>query len=215
MSTRTASSIRTRLDTAHLYAITPDTDPDRIQSLVTAWVRGGADIVQLRHKSLARGGLLDLASRLAGIVHDGGGLLIVNDHVDIALLADADGVHLGDDDVSVRAARAIAGPDLLIGASASTPHAALRKVSDGADYIGSGPAFASPLKPEKRVIGPEGVAAVATAVDVPVFAIGGVDEAAIPLLVSAGMRRACAIRALSEADDPAVAVRRMREALLA
>jgi thiamine-phosphate pyrophosphorylase len=215
MSSRATTSARTRLEEAHLYAITPDADPDRVVDLVEAWMQGGAEIVQLRHKSLARGAVLDLAGRLAETVHRAGGLLIVNDYVDIALLAGADGVHLGDDDMSVSGARSMAGPDLIVGASASTPTAALRKVADGADYIGSGPVFATPLKPDKRVIGPAGVAAVAAAVEVPVFAIGGVSEANISELVAAGVRRACAIRSLAEADDPAATAARMREALSA
>jgi thiamine-phosphate pyrophosphorylase len=215
VSSRATTGARNRLEAARLYAITPDADPDRVVDLVAAWMRGGAEIVQLRHKSLARGGLLDLAGRLAETVHSAGGLLIINDYVDIALLAGADGVHLGDDDISVSGARSIAGPDLIIGGSASTPAAALSKVADGADYIGSGPAFGTPLKPDKRVIGPEGVAAVASAVEVPVFAIGGVSEANIPQLGAAGVRRACAIRALAEPADPAATAARMREALSA
>jgi len=81
------------LDAARLYAITPDAEPDAVVGLVGAVLRGGADVVQLRHKTLARGALLDLAGRLAAMVHDAGRLFIVNDHLDIALIAGADGVH--------------------------------------------------------------------------------------------------------------------------
>lgn len=213
MAAQTTTQVHSRLQAARLYAITPDAEPERVIELVTAWMRGGAEIVQLRHKSLARGALLELAGRLAGIVHQGSGLLIVNDHLDIALLAGADGVHLGDDDLSVRAARGVAGPGPLIGASASSPAAAVFKVAEGADYIGAGPAFGTPLKPDKRVIGPAGVAAVAAAVEVPVFAIGGVSAETLPSLVAAGVRRACAIRALADAQDPAAAARELRRGL--
>ena len=198
-----------RLGEARLYVITPDAAPERILALARAAARGGADIVQLRHKSLARGELLTLAREMRESVGDG--LFIVNDHVDIAMLSGADGVHLGPDDISVAAARRVAGDQLLIGASASTVDAARRAVEDGADYIGCGPAFATPVKSEKKVIGPQGVAAVAQALpSVPVFAIGGIDEKNLSQLIAVGLRRACVIRAVADAPDPEAAVHRLR-----
>jgi thiamine-phosphate pyrophosphorylase len=143
-----------------------------------------------------------------------GVLFIVNDHVDIAMLSEADGVHLGPDDLSIASARRIAGDRLLIGASASSPEAARAAIADGADYLGSGPAFATPIKTEKKVIGPKGVAAIAAAVGpVPVFAIGGIDETNIGLLIAEGLRRVCVIRAVSGAPDPEQAARRLRAML--
>jgi len=203
------------LDAARLYAITPDAEPDAVVRLVGAVLRGGADIVQLRHKTLARGALLHLARRLAAIVHDAGRLFIVNDQLDIALLAGADGVHLGADDLPLEAARRVAGEGFVIGASANTPELARRAVAAGADYIGAGPAFATAVKPEKAVIGPQGVAAVTAAVAVPVFAIGGVEAANLDQLLAAGVHRVCVIRGLAEAADPEVAARRLRAALAA
>src|SRR5260370_10235052 len=168
---------QSRLHDARLYVITPDRAPDQVVSLTRAVLRGGADIVQLRHKTLARVELLDLARALRDITNQAGALFIVNDHVDIALIASADGVHLGPHDLSIGAARRLAPKGFLIGASASNPDTARSAVSAGADYIGSGPAFATPVKKEKGVIGPAGVPAVAAAVDVPVFAIGGATAA--------------------------------------
>jgi len=136
-------------------------------------------------------------------------LFVVNDHVDIALLCGADGVHLGAEDLSVESARKVAGDRLLIGASASTADA----VPGGADYVGCGPAFATPIKSAKAVIGPEGVAAVAAAVSIPVFAIGGIDESNLWQLTARGIHRACVIRAVSEAQDPEQATRRLRAML--
>jgi thiamine-phosphate pyrophosphorylase len=178
-------------------------------------VRGGADIIQLRHKTLARGELLDLARRIRIVTVEAGVLLVVNDHVDIALLSEADGVHLGPDDLSIAAARRIVGGRLLIGASASSPDAARAAIADGADYLGSGPAFATPIKTEKRVIGPRGVAAIAAEVgpEVPVFAIGGIDETNVGLLIAEGLRRVCVIRAISGAPDPEQAARRLHAML--
>jgi thiamine-phosphate pyrophosphorylase len=177
-------------------------------------LRGGADILQLRHKSLPRGELLELARRVHDLTAASGALFIVNDHVDIALLSNADGVHLGPDDLAIASARRVAGDRLLIGASASTPEAARAAIAGGADYLGSGPAFATPIKSEKQVIGPEGVAAIAAGSTVPVFAIGGIDELSIEQLTAKGLRRACVIRAVAGAPDPEQAARRLRAMLM-
>ena len=198
-----------QLEAARLYVITPDAEPSRVLELASAALRGGADVIQLRHKSLPRGELLTLGRELRSVVRDA--LLIVNDHVDIALLSGADGVHLGPDDLTPASARKVARGRLLIGVSAST----LDAVPPEADYVGCGPAFSTPVKPEKKVIGPEGVAALARAVNVPVFAIGGVDESNLGQLIAAGVRRACVIRAVSEAPDPEQAARRLRAMLTA
>ena len=204
----------TALSAAHLYVVSPDAAPDRVVELAAAAVRGGADVLQLRHKALARGELLALARRLREITSRAGKIFIVNDHVDIALLSEADGVHLGPDDLTIASARRVAGDRLLIGASASSPEAARAAIADGADYLGSGPAFATPIKTEKRVIGPEGVAAIAAAAGpVPVFAIGGIDETNLHLLTALGLRRVCVIRAVADAPDPESATRRLRTML--
>jgi thiamine-phosphate pyrophosphorylase len=179
-------------------------------------LRGGADILQLRHKTLPRGEFLALARRVRELTTGSAALFIVNDHVDIALLSNADGVHLGPDDLTITSARRVAGDRLLIGASASTSEAARAAIADGADYLGSGPAFATPIKTEKQVIGPEGVAEIAAAAgsNVPVFAIGGIDETNVAQLTARGLRRACVIRAVADAPDPEQAVRRLRAMLL-
>ncbi|HXB03887.1 MAG TPA: thiamine phosphate synthase [Candidatus Angelobacter sp.] len=196
--------------------ITADAPPWRVIEAAASALRGGADILQLRHKSLARGELLTLARKLREIASDSGALFIVNDHVDIALLSDADGVHLGPGDLSIASARRVAGDRLLIGASASSPDAARAAIENGADYLGSGPAFATPIKTEKQVIGPKGVAAIAAALGpgVPVFAIGGIDESNVADLVEEGVRRMCVIRAVSGATDPEQAARRLRAMLI-
>jgi thiamine-phosphate pyrophosphorylase len=209
-----ASQPAERLLAAHLCVITPDEAPDRVVALATA-VSRATDVIQLRHKNLARGELLTLARRLRAITAQSGVLFVVNDHVDIALLSGADGVHLGPDDLSIASARRIAGDRLLIGASASSVEAARAAIAEGADYLGSGPAFATPIKSEKKVIGPRGVAAIAAAAGpaVPVFAIGGIDETNVDQLIAEGLRRACVIRAVSGAHDPEQAARRLRAML--
>ena len=203
-----------RLEQARLYVVTPDLPAERVLGIAAAAARGGADIIQLRHKTLPRGELLDLALRLRELIDDA--LFIVNDHVDIAVLSGADGAHLGPDDLSIEAARRVSGDRLLIGASASTVDAARAALAEGADYIGCGAAFATPVKSEKRIIGPEGVAEVAAALaPVPVFAIGGVDESNVEQLTKLGLWRVCVIRAVADAADPEQATRRLRAMLTA
>jgi thiamine-phosphate pyrophosphorylase len=196
-----------RLEAARLYVITPDAPPKRVLQVATAAVRGGADMVQLRHKSMPRGDLLKLARDLRSAI--AGALFIVNDYVDVALMCGADGVHLGADDLTVESARRVAGNRLLIGVSASTPDA----VQPGADYVGCGPAFTTPLKPKKKVVGPAGVAAMKAAVKIPVFGIGGIDASNLDQLVAVGVRRACVIRAVGDAPDPEQAARKLRAML--
>lgn len=204
---------RSRLAAARLYAITPDEEPDVVRGIVAAWLRGHVDVVQLRHKGLPRGRLLELARTLAAACEAAGVLFVVNDHVDVALLSGAAGVHVGPDDLTVTAARQVAGPELLVGASASTPAAARQAELEGADYLGTGPAYATPIKTEKDVIGPAGIAAVAAAVRIPVFAIGGIERSRLPELRAAGVERVCAIRALSRAADPEAEARAWAEEL--
>lgn len=206
--------VLTRLRAAHLYVITPDASRERVIEVATAAARGGADVVQLRHKSMPRGELLAVAHELRRLIH--AALLVVNDHVDIALLSGADGVHLGYEDLAIASARRVAGDRLIVGASASTVAAARKAVDDGADYIGCGPAFATPIKAQKEVIGPAGIAAVADALGpVPVFAIGGIAETNLNQLTDVGITRACVIRAVGDAADPEGATRRLRAMLAA
>src|SRR5215472_4143702 len=98
-----------RLAAARLYAITPEAEPADVERVVAAWLRGGVDVVQLRQKRLARGPLLELATALAGVCAAAGALFVVNDHVDVAVLSGADGVHVGPDDLTVSAARRAGG----------------------------------------------------------------------------------------------------------
>ncbi len=188
--------------------------------IAAAAARGGADIIQLRHKTLPRGELLTLARELRRVIGSsrfmarwpGGPEGRVQSSKP---LFEADGVHLGPDDLTIAAARRVAGDRLLIGASASTPERAREAVEDGADYIGCGPAFATPIKTEKQVIGPEAIAAVSKEVAVPVFAIGGIDEQNVGQLTALGIHRACVIRAVGDAVDPEQAARHLRAMLTA
>ncbi len=202
-----------RLAGARLYAITPSVEQAGIEALVGAWLRGGVDAIQLRHKSLERGRLLDLARGLARWCAKTQAIFIVNDHVDIALLSGADGVHIGQDDLSAGATRRLAGSELVVGVTAWTPAAVREAEAEGADYIGCGPAFPSAEKPLKPVLGPAGIGRIARGTELPVFAIGGITLQRVAELRAEGLNRVSVIGALALATEPEQAARAFKCAL--
>ncbi|MBO0708135.1 MAG: thiamine phosphate synthase [Candidatus Dormibacteraeota bacterium] len=206
-----------RVQAARLYALTPDAEAERILDLAEAWCEGGVDIVQLRHKTMERAALLRLAERLREVCGRHDVLFIVNDYLDVALLSGADGVHLGEEDLSLaeaeKALQNASSPRIIVGASASSVEVARAAERAGADYVGAGPAYATPIKAEKAALGPEGVRAIQDALTIPVFAIGGVGPGNVEDLKAHGIDRVCVIRALSDVPDPAAEARRLRARL--
>jgi thiamine-phosphate pyrophosphorylase len=175
---------------------------------------GGADAIQFREKSGPTRGMIEIARALAGICRDRGACLIVNDRLDVALAADADGVHLGLDDFPPSLARAILGADRVIGASARTVEEAIEGMRAGADYIGAGPVYATGSKPDASPpIGAAGLRAIVRAVEIPVIAIGGVTAERVAEILAAGAHGIAVIEAVAGDPDPAAAARRLREAL--
>jgi thiamine-phosphate pyrophosphorylase len=181
---------------------------------VRAALAGGTPVVQVRTKTGSDLSRLAFAREVVLLCRAAGALSIVNDRVDLALAAGADGTHVGADDLPVSVVRRIAGPDHLIGGTARDPVRAAELVAAGADYLGVGPAFATSTKdglPDP--IGPAGVGAVAAAVAVPVIAIGGVTADRVPLLRAAGAHGVAVVSAVSAAPDPAAAARALLAAL--
>jgi len=172
----------------------------------------GALAIQLRDKQASAGELQPLALRLRAATRRAGALFIVNDRLDLALAAEADGVHLGPDDLPVAAVRRVVPPKFLIGYSTDDPDEARRAVRDGADYLGTGTIFPTSSKPDAgEAIGPEGLARVAAAVSVPVVGIGGITPENAPLLAGTGAAGLAVIGAVMGSDDPAGAVRELLE----
>ena len=130
-----------RLQDAHLYVVTPDRAPDDVIELARAVLRGGADVLQLRHKTLPRGELLELARKLRELTSAAGVPLIINDHVDIALISGADGAHLGPDDLSITSARRLAPEGFLIGAPRHLPMLRARQWTRALTTSAAGPPF--------------------------------------------------------------------------
>ena len=165
-------------DSLRLIVITDEglAKPRSVEDVVEKVLSAGVRAIQLRNKSATPRALLGQALRLREVTRKWGALLFINDRFDVALAAEADGVHLGPDDLPVYTVREAAPPGFLIGASTDAPEVAIQLVEAGADYIGCGAVFPTSTKPDAgAVIGVDGLAKVASAVSVPVVGIGGVD----------------------------------------
>ena len=185
-----------------------------LEDVVGEVVAGGATAVQLRDKEAPPRELLGLARRLRAVTARHGALLIVNDRLDIALAAEADGVHLGLDDIPVAAARRVVPGDFLLGHSTDDPGVARRAEADGADYIGCGTVFPTTSKADAgAVVGVGGLGAVARSVRIPVLAIGGVTADRVPPLGRSGAGGVAVISAVMAARRPGNAARRLRQAV--
>ncbi|MFH1993856.1 MAG: thiamine phosphate synthase [Pseudomonadota bacterium] len=179
--------------------------------VLAAVIRGGAAIIQLREKDHSARKLYNLAVKFREITQKANVLLIINDHVDIALAVGADGVHLGQDDLPLNAAREIA-PDLLIGASTHSLEEAIQAQKDGADYINIGPIFPTSTKEGvKRFLGPEAIAAISPQIKVPFTVMGGISEANIDQVLAQGARRVAVVTAITQAPDIAAKTRLLKE----
>ena len=199
-----------------LYVITGD-HGDELETarIAEAALDGGATVIQLRKKSMPMREQyrLALALRTLTLAHEA--LLIINDHADLAIAADADGVHLGQDDLPPDAVRALPGFEgRLIGRSTHSLAQAQIAVHEGADYIAVGPVYPTPTKEGRPAVGTALVSRVAGVVDRPFVAVGGIDLDNAPALVDVGARAIAVVRAVYDAPDPAEAARRLHEALV-
>jgi len=196
-----------------LYVIT-DAGPTPGRShadIARAALAGGADAVQLRDKSATAQNLCLLVTEIQPIARKFGAVLLVNDRVDVALVAGADGAHVGQEDLPAREARRLLPPPSVLGVSAGTVEEAKKAARAGADYIGVGPVFPTPTKPDAgEPIGVEGLARVARAVEVPVVAIGGITLENVTAVIEAGASGAAVVSAVVSAQDMAQAARALK-----
>jgi thiamine-phosphate pyrophosphorylase len=188
---------------ARLYLVTDDV-PD---GLLAAALEGGVDVVQLRMKDAPDEAILAAGKRFRRLTRDARALFVVNDRPDLAVRCEADGVHVGQDDMPVAEVRAAA-PGLLVGLSTHSPEQI--RAAAGVDYIGVGPVYATPTKEGRAPVGLELVRAAVEAATVPWFAIGGIDETNVDDVVAAGATRIAVVRAIRDADDPRAAARTLR-----
>ena len=192
--------LRHQLHQAQTYLVT--SPHENLLDVVEAALKGGIEIVQHREKTANDEIRLQTACQLRALCHRYGALFIVNDRVDIALAADADGVHLGQQDLSMDAARAILGPHKIVGRSTTNPSELARALAEQADYIGVGPFFETPTKPGKAASGPDYVRYALEHATMPFFVIGGVNLDNLSTVLAAGATRVAIVRAVMQADDP-------------
>lgn len=189
-----------KLNQAYLYLITsPGAD---VLTIVEAALKAGLTLVQYRDKEQTDGRRYEMAQKLCDLCHQYQALFIVNDRVDLALAVDADGVHLGQQDMPLAVARKLLGKQRIIGCSTTNPQELERAMSGGADYVGAGPVYATPTKPGKPPAGWDYLAYVARTWHKPWFAIGGIDLSNCDQVLAAGAQRIAVVRAIMEAENP-------------
>ena len=198
--------------TMRLYAVTDrawvgrQTLPEQVEAVL----KGGATCVQLREKELDGAAFLEEARTLAALCRRYGVPLIINDNVEVALAAGADGVHVGQDDLTVEQVRRLAGDRLIVGVSAHSVEQALAAQAGGADYLGVGAVFATATKSDAHVLPRETLAEICRAVDIPVVAIGGIGEDNLLQLAGTGVDGVALVSAIFSAPDIEGQCRKLR-----
>jgi len=184
--------------------------------VVEAAVRGGVTVVQYREKSATTRRMIEEAREVRQLCRAAGVPFIVNDRVDVALAVDADGVHVGQDDMPAYLARRMIGKGRILGVSAGNVQEAKKAMADGADYIGASPIFATPTKPDAPApMGVEGLRQLAGAVSIPVVAIGGINARNAASIIAAGAAGVAVVSAVVAAEDIEAAARAIHAAVAA
>ncbi len=200
--------------TLYLVAGSQDCAGRDLEAVVAAAVRGGVTLVQLREKSLPHGAIVESARRLKALLQPAGVPLLVNDHLDVALAAEADGLHLGQEDLDAAAARAALGPGKILGLSAGDAEEARRVDPSLADYVGIGPAYATGSKADAgAAIGLAGLRDLRARLDLPLVAIGGINAENAAEVMTSGVQGVAVVSAICAAEDPEAAARALRRAV--
>ncbi len=184
-----------------------------LEHITAAAIRGGADVIQLRHKGASSSILLEQVKRLLAVTRPAGIPFIINDAVDVAAASGADGAHVGQDDVSIAEARKRLPPGALVGQSTHSLEQALASEAAGADYIGVGPIFTTPTKPDYGSVGLELIRQARKRVSIPFVCIGGIELSNIDEVASAGAGAVAVVRAVCASADPESAARLLKERL--
>lgn len=195
-----------------LYAVTDRSwlGERTLDQVVEQVLRGGATFLQLREKELDRAAFLAETRELKGLTAKYRVPFVINDDINIALESDADGVHLGQTDLMGRDARALIGPDKILGITANTVELAVAAEKAGADYIGAGAVFGTTTKQNAKNLSLDTLRDICRAVTIPVVAIGGINEDNLPRLAGTGVAGAAVVSALFAQKDPEEAARRLR-----
>jgi len=206
---------RERLRTARLYFVCDARPPGDLEALLRAALTGGADIVQLREKELGRLEIERAAGTFRRVADTFSALFVLNDDPELARICDADGVHVGQDDVAAEQAREVMGPDAIVGLSTHSEAQIADSAGRPVDYISVGPIWETPTKEGRPGVGLELISHAAADAPHPFFAIGGIDPSNAGEVVTAGAERLCAVRAIRDAADPEAAARELRQAFAA
>ena len=208
------SARRAQLARAQLYVLIDGADNEELfEQRVASLASAQPDVIQLRDKRLDDRTLLERAKRLVTIARENGVLSIINDRPDLCVLADADGVHVGQEELHVADARRIVGPDRLIGVSTHAIAQARAAVIEGADYLGAGPTFSSGTKSFAAFPGIAYLAEVAQEIAVPAFAIGGIDSSNVASVLATGITRVAVSGGVWRATNLVTAVEQLRAQL--
>jgi len=194
-----------KLEDKKLYLVTDRSNfssTDDFLDAVASSLKGGVQIVQLREKSACAKEFAQLGKKVKELCSLYDALFIINDRVDIAHIVNADGVHLGQDDIDIDSARHLLGKDAIIGLSTHEPEQALKAVAAGADYIGVGPVFETPTKPGRKSVGLEYVEWAAKNINIPWFAIGGINSENLDDVIKTGAARVAVVRSIINATSP-------------
>lgn len=202
-----------KLDTT-LYFITDSTgfEKDEFLKRVRSALVGGVTIIQLREKNRTTRGYIELAEAVHAITMEFNVPLIIDDRIDVMLAVDAEGVHVGAEDMPVALARKLIGKDKILGATAKTVEAATKAYNDGADYLGVGAIYPTTTKVKTILTSTETLDAITKAVPIPVNAIGGLNSSNLGVLKGINIAGVCAVSAIMKADSPKRAAEELKKA---
>jgi thiamine-phosphate pyrophosphorylase len=206
---------RVKLDAARLYLVTDGRDGgEELRAFLDDVLGAGVDVIQLREKDLEAGPILERAEIFREACDRHGVPFIINDRADLTFAAGADGVHLGQDDLPVGAARHLLGRSMIVGRSTHDPDQLRAAMLEDVDYVAVGPVHQTPTKPGRPAAGMEVVRLAAAEMTKPWFAIGGIDAANLAEVRAAGASRIVVMRAITLAEAAATAVKTLRDALV-
>lgn len=185
------------------------TDGRSPEDIAKAALSGGATVIQLRDKISDKGPMLETASRITELCNEAGALFFMNDHADVAVLSAAHGLHVGQTDLPVAAARKVLGANQLIGTSNHAMQEALVSISDDVDYVAVGAIYGTATKEVTVSAGLETLGKIRAEIDSPIAAIGGINASNVGPVIEAGAEMACVITAVGLASDPEAASREL------
>jgi thiamine-phosphate pyrophosphorylase len=194
-----------------LYGITPDLpNTEILLEKVEGLLAGGVDAIQMRSRSLTDRALVEFGKAIKRKCEEFGALFIVDNRTDIALACDADGIHIGHEDLPISFVRGLMGHRKIVGVSTHSLPEALEAQKAGADYVSCGPLWSTPTKPEYKAVGQNLVGLYNAALRIPFVAIGGIDLTNIDQVVSSGAKTVAVVRALFDSENPASAAKQFK-----